>query len=143
MKPSHILRTATTIALVFLALLIPSIATADLTGEWEGIYRYSNQDSKPVRFQLDLKDRHGRLTGHTSEHNTFGDPSAPFLHANIMGSVEDDRVYFKKTYDGTGGQHHSIKYEGALYEDISTIKGAWECCNGLYGTFDMQLKNGQ
>lgn len=46
-------------------------------------------------------------------------------NAALEGTVDGSRVHFVKTYDGTGGQHHAVTYDGQLNGDRSEIEGQW------------------
>jgi hypothetical protein len=112
-----------------------------LTGHWEGVYRYNAPGQNPVLFTTDIvQDSPKAFTGRVAELNTFGSPDAKYLFANLDGGVEGKRVWFKKTYDGTGGQTHSILYEGTLERATMTVKGQWkgEGSNTFSGTFEMK-----
>ncbi|MCG8441891.1 MAG: hypothetical protein MI723_08785, partial [Caulobacterales bacterium] len=79
----------------------------------------------PVRFTLDVTAEGGRLSGRIAEPNTFGSADALNLYAAIEGRIEGEDVLFVKTYDGSGGQTHSVTYQGRMNADGSQITGAW------------------
>lgn len=111
-----------------------------MAGEWEGTYQYDAPEAGPaVNFTLMAKqDKGARWTGRTSEPNTFGDPSAAMLFANIEGTVDGTRVRFTKRYDGTGGQSHAVQYEGVLDRSQGTVQGRWRT-RGITGSFRLHL----
>jgi len=114
--------------------------STDWSGTWEGNYRYDGHPGKgATRFILTAVFSGSRLTGKISEPNTFGDESANFLGANIDGSIEGTLVRFSKRYDGTGGQSHSVQYEGILDRASGTVRGQW-AIGRTTGSFEMRLK---
>lgn len=105
-----------------------------LTGTWTGRYYYP--DGRPgVSFQIEFHESNGQLSGRTTEPNTFGDASISYLHAYITGVRNGQNVNFIKTYDGTGGQNHSVSYSGSLSSDGSRISGRWTI-DQLSGQFE-------
>jgi hypothetical protein len=110
-----------------------------LTGHWEGVYRYDAAGSNPVLFSADIvQDSPKAFTGRIAEINTFGSADAKYLFANLEGGADGNRVWFKKTYDGTGGETHSVQYEGTLDRASMTVKGKWVSGETLTGTFEMK-----
>ena len=108
-----------------------------LSGAWRGTYGYSDGRS-PVNFTLDATVAGDRLTGRITEPNTFGAAGVPFLYANVQGFISGDTVRFTKTYDGTGGQSHSVPYEGVLDAAHRQITGTW-ALSGTGGQFSLTL----
>ena len=109
-------------------------------GRWQGRYYYAGQqgNNPPVEFEAMLEvPAPGQITGRTSEPNTFGTPGVPFLYANIRGEIVDNRLRFIKTYDGTGGQTHSVAYSGMFNETWTTLVGTWRI-NDQTGRFDLR-----
>ncbi|MEL6979969.1 MAG: hypothetical protein AAGM38_14965, partial [Pseudomonadota bacterium] len=98
---------------------------ASVTGRWNGAYGYDD-GRPPVAFQLTLQDQDGVLRGRSDEPQTFGSrTSANMLFADWEGKVsEDGLLAFVKTYDGTGGQTHSIRYTGRQVGK-DRIEGRW------------------
>jgi len=89
-------------------------AAAGMSPEWVGAYGYED-GRKAVAFYLSLSQNGEILTGHIEETQTFGRRSEDdTLRAKVVGSVDGHRVRFTKTYDGTGGQSHSVTYNGTL-----------------------------
>jgi hypothetical protein len=115
----------------------PAAAQASgLNGVWLGDYGYG--DNRPaVKFQVKLRSDGARLSGGTIEANTFGDATALFLTAMVSGAVDGDgSVRFTKTYDGTGGQTHSVQYSGKLDPTGRCVHGAWVLGHST-GPFEM------
>ncbi|WP_051710987.1 caspase family protein [Andreprevotia chitinilytica] len=112
---------------------------AALAGQWEGYYRYDANKSVPVKFMLDAAVSGSRFYGKISEPNTFGDKQEAFLYANFEGAITGNTVTFVKTYDGSGGQHHSIQYRGVLDRASGVIRGQWVIQNTT-GTFEVKLR---
>ena len=107
----------------------------DLTGRWQGRYYY--QDGREsVAFVVDMYDNGGKLEGRISEPNTFGGADARSLYANLAGGVQGRALSFSKTYDGTGGQSHSVQYRGELDQDDMSAKGTWRI-PGANGRFEL------
>lgn len=116
-------------AMLGLALIGSSLAiaqsSAGLSGVWVGYYGY-DAIPKQVEFQMKLSASGSRFSGASVEDNTFGDASVLFLTATLIGSVgPGGAVQFTKTYDGTGGQSHSVEYGGALDSTGHCISGKW------------------
>ena len=101
-------------------------AARRLLGMWNGFYGYNEMRVRNVPFKLTITSVDGSgFTGMISEPATFGDGSSRFLFARVRGSVRGNRVEFVKTYDGTGGQTHSVRYEGVLEVGAVRLKGGW------------------
>lgn len=98
---------------------------AGINRVWLGYYGYNDGRADRVQFQLKLRGAGEAFTGTTIEPNTFGSPNALFLTANVAGKVAGDAVMFKKTYDGTGGQSHSVDYVGVFDATHRCIAGTW------------------
>ena len=97
---------------------------AALSGVWVGYYGYDGGVPEEVEFQMKLTPIGQNFNATTVEINTFGDRNTWFLTANVVGSVGPaGGIRFTKTYDGTGGQTHSVQYEGVLRDRC--ITGRW------------------
>lgn len=118
--------TAAVLVLGALALAAPAWAQAgaSLTGVWSGYYGYDGQPDR-VPFQAKLSAAGATFAGTTIEPNTFGEPSTMFLTANVVGQSANGVVSFVKTYDGTGGQSHSVSYRGTLSANGQCVSGTW------------------
>jgi hypothetical protein len=111
---------------MMLAIAAPASA-AGLAADWVGAYGYED-GRDPVYFNMSITKNGKVLTGHIVETQTFGSKSADnTLRANVIGSVDGRVVTFTKTYDGTGGQRHSVTYRGTLVNEgeSSFMFGTW------------------
>jgi hypothetical protein len=104
---------------------VASAQGASINRVWLGYYGYNDVRADRVQFQLKLRGAGDAVTGTTIEPNTFGSPSALFLTANVAGKVSGDAITFRKTYDGTGGQTHSVDYAGVFDATRRCIAGTW------------------
>ena len=97
---------------------------ASMTGVWVGTYSYSNGSKVGFSFAFDSQCR-----GRSEEVNTFGRKDAPKLFANLRCDATRLRpgqtVNITKTYDGTGGVSHSVRYSGVVSADGNEISGQW------------------
>jgi hypothetical protein len=124
----------------------PRHSVQTLRGDWVGRYVYGDVDpltaAEGVAFEAKLKpERRGRgFIGATSEPNTFGDPSAKKLFADLRGQFDPDGslVSFLKTYNGVGGVSHSVEYRGVLRDRGARIVGTWAIGGGTGGGFVME-----
>jgi hypothetical protein len=123
------------IALVLGQAPVAQAQSANLTGEWHGVYFDGNQLN--TAFDVDLVQSGNRITGTTVEPNNFGTADARFLLATIQGSVSPTHITFVKTYDGTGGQSHAVHYVGQLMPNGRRIVGTWSLAGGTQGRFEM------
>jgi hypothetical protein len=110
---------------------------ADLDGTWGGVYA-GGLNPRPVQFVLVLRVYGNSCHGRTEEPNTFGHPSAPRLYANVECRLVGwpQRLVFRKTYDGTGGQFHSVDYDGEISLDGRSVIGTWRI-GTLSGPFSL------
>jgi hypothetical protein len=116
---------AAAIGLACLATAAPAQTRAAPSGVWTGYFGYEGTAST-VQFQARFTASGAAFSGATIEPNTFGDPGVLFLTANISGAADAaGRVSFVKTYDGTGGQSHSVRYAGAYEPSGACISGTW------------------
>ena len=133
------IRMAALAAAAMFGLATPALAApAPLTGIWTGFYGYDGQ-ANIVQFQARLSAGGAfAFTGATIENNTFGDANVLFLTANLKGVKNDTtgRVSFAKTYDGTGGQSHTVQYDGAYDSSGACVAGTWKI-DGAGGPFRM------
>jgi len=106
-----------------------------ISGGWHGLYLYP--DGRPgVSFLFELAETNSRVTGRIAEINTFGDRNVPFLFADVIGDRSGNLIVFSKTYDGTGGPHHTVKYTGTIDPNGAIISGTWSVGNQT-GTFQI------
>lgn len=107
------------------------------TSMWSGQYGYSTGQAA-VPFTLTLHAAaDGSFTGLTTEPATFGNGSSRALVADVSGSMNGRRIYFKKTYDGSGGQSHTVEYNGTLSPDGHIMSGTWKL-DTLSGSFSAE-----
>lgn len=102
-------------------------ALADLGGMWQGVYA-GGLNPRPVNFVMTLQVYGNTCRGRIEEPNTFGHPSAPRLYANVECRLvvgRPPRLVFRKVYDGTGGQSHSVDYDGEISLDGRSVTGTW------------------
>jgi hypothetical protein len=124
-------------------LLVPAQAAApsnvlgysasDLSGQWQGAFFASGAVTP---FNATIVDENGRIIGSISEFNGFGDPGVAFLLSDIAGNVRGNRVTFEKTYNGVGGQTHTVVYSGTISRDGRRITGTWNL-DGASDRFEM------
>ncbi|MBX3501250.1 MAG: hypothetical protein KF889_17565 [Alphaproteobacteria bacterium] len=109
-------------------------------GRWLGRYYYSGQQANkpPVEFEMTIEvPVAGKVGGRISEPSTFGTAGVPFLYANVSGDISGNMLRFIKTYDGTGGQSHSVSYSGVFNETWTTLVGTWRLGDAT-GRFDLR-----
>jgi hypothetical protein len=113
-----------------------NLAAGALTGDWVG--GYVSADGADVNtFNVKMRQTGGTISGTIYEVNAFGDTSrALFLTSTFTGTVANRQVRFTKTYDGSGGQSHSVVYTGALEPNGRRIRGTFTV-GGAPGTFEM------
>lgn len=119
----------------------PQLAQANsagkMNGEWIGRYLYGDRNEQ-VNFFASLRAEGGGFRGWIVEPNTFGATNARYLSANVTGTISPDgQVEFVKTYDGTGGQTHSVRYRGQMGAD-GAIRGQWTIPPNARGGFTLQ-----
>lgn len=118
-------------ALALAGLAAGSAWAADGATVWNGVYAYDNAQP-PVHFTMTVTTKGKTMTGRLEEPATFGDGTSDKLFADISGTMFGFKVSFKKKYDGTGGQTHTVDYRGTV--DGKTMFGTWEV-TGLAGTW--------
>ncbi len=108
----------------------------NLTGVWHGLYSYPVA-VEPVYFMATLISSGTMLSGMTHE-AVKGRKGAPLtVFAALDGSRSGQAIEFIKTYDGTGGWRHSVRYEGTLNTEATEIEGFWMLSTGWIGRFLM------
>lgn len=107
-----------------------------LTGVWHGLYSYP-VFVEPVYFAVTLIQSGLAFSGtiHESEKGAHGTPLTRY--ANVSGAVDEARVEFIKTYDGSGGWNHAVSYLGSLNAQASEIEGFWTVSESWSGKFLM------
>jgi hypothetical protein len=133
-------RVAFVVVVLFAALQAAPACAASLIGEWRGAYAYTDTNP-PVPFSLALSQSGKVISGRSTELATFGQGPTRYLYATISGAADGQTVAFTKTYDGTGGQNHSVQYTGTLSEDGSVISGSWTL-GAATGTWRVILNSG-
>ena len=104
------------LALSFVLAVAPAQAK-DMSAEWAGAYGYEDGRAA-VFFSLDVSQNGRTIKGYIKEVQTFGSQTGDnSLRANIAGTIDGHVVKFTKTYDGSGGQSHSVSYNGTLVRD--------------------------
>jgi hypothetical protein len=107
---------------------------ADLSGLWVGTYEYGAPgEHQTVEFSVVFEQQHKVLLGRMLERQTFGAEPAVGLSANLAGVVSGQQATLVKTYDGTGGQTHSIAYELVFDPAKQTLSGTWSVAAGWDG----------
>jgi len=118
-------------------LLAQNSSVASMNGEWIGRYLYGDKNEQ-INFFASLRGQGGSFRGWIVEPNSFGSANARYLSANVTGTIAPDgKVEFTKTYDGTGGQSHSVYYRGQLSSD-GAIRGQWTIPPNGRGGFTLQ-----
>jgi len=107
----------------------------NLGGAWNGLYFYAGYP-EPVSFVALLIDVGSHFSGSIHEYEGIISEQRILLYASVDGEREGSRVSFLKTYDGTGGWKHTVRYEGALNGDATEIAGQWHVGGGS-GAFIM------
>ena len=110
-------------------------------GRWIGHYYYAGQQANraPVEFEMEVDVvAPGQFRARICEPNTFGTRGVPFLYANVSGEITDQGLRFTKTYDGTGGQNHSVLYVGTFNRGWTMMVGTWRIDDRTTGRFDLR-----
>ena len=109
----------------------------NVTGAWIGEYRYDAPGTDPVLMDATLTASAGRLSGRTTEPNTFAARGPSELGASVVGDVlAGGRIAFMKTYEA-GDVKHSVLYVGQLDARGREISGRWRT-QGITGTFKLE-----
>ena len=111
-----------------------------LTGVWHGLFTYP-YEHEPGAFVATLMEFGSFLSGTTHEEGQFRDGRLGTLLAMIDGEREGTDVFFDKTYDGTGGWDHLVRYQGVLNADWTEIEGRWAVPGVWDGRFLMIRSN--
>lgn len=119
--------------LFVIACFTHSSHALDLNGVWVGFYGYGNSN-EIVECAMVIEQEGTHLKGRMIERQTFGKEPSVGLSANLTGmagSASGDQkfVVFEKTYDGSGGQTHSVKYTLSL-EQNDVLVGLWTLNQG-------------
>jgi hypothetical protein len=106
-----------------------------LGGAWNGLYFYPGY-GEPVTFVAILIDAGMHFSGSVHEYEGIVSEKRILLYATLQGQRDGTAVSLIKTYDGTGGWKHAVRYEGLLNADATEIEGRWHV-DGSVGTFLM------
>ncbi len=107
-----------------------------LTGVWHGLYMF-DENHEVESFVATLMETGPFLTGTTHEDAICDDGVRRRLLATVDGEREGAAVYFDKTYDGTAGWNHLVRYQGALNSDWTEVEGRWTVPGAWSGRFLM------
>ncbi len=110
-------------------------SASNLSGAWRGGYVSSDRNDVN-EFTLNLVQSGSRLSGSMVEVNLIGNfDRSMFLTSNLEGTVSGRDVVLVKTYDGSGGVSHSVRYSGTVSANGRTIKGTYDA-SGATGKFE-------
>ena len=107
-----------------------------LTGLWNGLFSCPRLRD-PTQFVAILIQSGASFSGTTHEPCPTEQIPGGVLYATLQGQRSGTAVAFIKTYDGTGGWTHSVKYEGTLSDDGTEIEGRWHVPRVWSGRFLM------
>jgi hypothetical protein len=107
---------------------------SSLSGVWQGVYWGAG--NRATLFQATLQHSGAHVSGSIVETNNLSNEQVPFLLATFEGSANGGEVAFVKTYDGTGGESHSVSYSGHLLSGGRRILGNWTV-GATSGQFEM------
>jgi hypothetical protein len=115
----------------------------NLTGVWHGRFDYPiPHPSCP--FTATLLEFGAHLSGSIHELSDGTDaPAGAMFFAAVEGRRAGSAVSFVKTYDGTGGRGHAVRYEGVLSPDGTEIEGRWTIPGEWSGRFLMIRTSGR
>lgn len=110
-------------------------SASNLTGTWQG--GYVSSDGNDVNtLTINLVQSGSRLSGGMVELNNIGDTEKNlFLTSTLEGTVSGRNVVLVKTYDGSGGVTHSVRYSGTVSANGRTIQGTFDA-GGATGAFE-------
>ena len=106
----------------------------DLTGRWDGTYRYSDMIGPETPFVAEFTENGARFSGQIIEPNEF---RAEVATAIVDGVRSGHAVAFTKTYCDAGPAYETpVDYIGQLSGDGQSITGFWALIE-FGGTFEM------
>ena len=124
--PGNLMRRSSVVVLLLLSAGAFAEEPADLSGVWIGAYEYGSEaDRQKVEFSVVIEQKHQVVLGRLIERQTFGGEDAVGLSATVSGVVSGSHAALVKTYDGSGGQSHSVAYELAFDPLHGTLTGTW------------------
>jgi hypothetical protein len=112
-----------------------------LTGVWQGFFSYPRALG-PVQFTATLIETQSALSGTTHEPCDVGPHKGETLFAVLSGHRDGSSVVFDKTYDGSGGRTHTIRYDGTISDDGGEIEGRWMIRANWAGRF-LMIRSGR
>src|SRR5688572_16409370 len=128
------LRTALIVLTTMLCLCPAEEAVPDLAGLWTGEYSQVQKDGTlRVPFTMVVTQQYQTILARSLEAQAFGTKASAGLSADIKGVVDGGKLYLVKTYDGSGGQTHSISYVLILSPDKKRLEGEWIMSNEMRG----------
>lgn len=110
---------------------------SSLTGSWSGAYRFPGDALPETVFNVQIEDVGGAFTGSLQEPNILQRGPGGVVTADIDGVRTGQNVAFTKFYDGSGGMHHAVRYEGTADANLTRIDGTWRIPGDWSGTFFM------
>lgn len=116
------------------------LGSESLTGVWQGRYTYGT--GRGCAFVATLMEFGASVSGTTHEIDEVGGTGEE-LFAMVEGTRRGRSVVFTKTYDGSGGWNHSVRYEGELSGDGTEIEGRWTIGDEASGSFLMLRAGGK
>jgi hypothetical protein len=109
-------------------------ASENLSGEWQGTYRYPRGAGPDTPFLAVIEDRNGALSGRIIEPNGIRPETA---QATLAGRRFGMSVDFTKDYHGAGPEYATpVDYVGSISDDGRKIAGVWSLLE-WDGTFEM------
>ena len=111
-----------------------------LTGLRNGLFSYPRRYD-PAPFVAILIQSGASFSGTTHEPCAIKQIPCGLPCATLRGQRTGTAVSFLKTYDGTGGWTHSVKYEGMLRDDGTEIEGRW-CVSGSWSGKFLMVRSG-
>lgn len=103
---------------------------------WQGFFSYPRA-LHPVPFTATLIETVSSFGGTTHEPCDIGRHKGKTLFATLSGNRNGTLIAFNKTYDGSGGRTHTIRYGGTLSGDGAEIEGRWIITTSWAGRFLM------
>lgn len=91
----------------------------------------------PVRFEAELLDQGGSITGTIFEPDESPLGTGGPLHSIVDGSREGSAVRFTKIYEDEERMPEPVFYGGTVQPDGNEISGRWEIAGHWSGTFLM------
>lgn len=111
----------------------------DLTGKWDGVFRYPQSALPTTPFVAEISEKAGVLTGSTLEPDLYGSHSTT---ARLAGHRSGRSVDFTKTYlRNQPGYENPVDYVGQLSADGQRITGVWSLLD-WNGEFEMTREAG-